>query len=152
LRRLLHDWVHLIRPAIVIVAAVGVFMAVRAAVIPESFGRYGHYDPGALEAARRHPIAFAGQQACADCHDEQSTARKAGKHAHVACEACHGPLAKHAADPSVETPKLPEVGSLCRSCHERDAAKPRWFPQVVSAEHSSGAACNACHKPHNPHL
>jgi protein-arginine kinase activator protein McsA len=49
-------------------------------------------------------------------------------------------------------PKLPEVANLCRRCHERDAAKPKNFPQVATAEHSGGMACNNCHQPHNPHL
>jgi hypothetical protein len=86
------------------------------------------------------------------CHDEQATARAAGKHAHVACEACHGPLAQHADDPAAHVPKLPDVADLCRRCHEKDAAKPKNFPQVATAEHSGGVACNSCHQPHNPHL
>jgi hypothetical protein len=47
---------------------------------------------------------------------------------------------------------LPDVANLCRRCHEKDAAKPAGFPQVVTAEHSGGALCTACHLPHNPHL
>jgi len=76
----------------------------------------------------------------------------AGRHATVACEACHGPLAKHADDPGANVPKLPQVGDLCRRCHEKDAAKPQGFPQVVTAEHSGGVPCDSCHQPHNPHL
>jgi cytochrome c553 len=70
----------------------------------------------------------------------------------VACETCHGPLAKHADDPSAVAPKLPAVAALCVRCHEKDTAKPKTFPQVVSTEHSGGMACNECHKPHNPQL
>jgi hypothetical protein len=61
-------------------------------------------------------------------------------------------LAKHADDPSSLTPKLPVVADLCRRCHEKDAAKPKGFPQVVTAEHSGGAACDSCHQPHSPQL
>src|ERR1035438_1311476 len=75
-----------------------------------------------------------------------------GKHAHVACEAGHGRLARHAEDPAANVPKLPTVATLCVRCHEKDTAKPKTFPQVVSVEHSGGMACNNCHKPHNPHL
>jgi nitrate/TMAO reductase-like tetraheme cytochrome c subunit len=60
-------------------------------------------------------------------------------------------LAAHANDPSIK-PKLPEVADLCRRCHEKDAAKPGWFPQVATAEHSGGMKCTDCHQPHNPHL
>jgi len=151
-RRLLDDSAHLIRPAVVLLAALAIFLAVRSAIIPKAFGQYGHYRPGALALVRSHPIAFAGQDTCVMCHDEQATVRAAGKHAHVACEACHGPLAQHADDPTAHVPKLPDVADLCRRCHEKDAAKPASFPQVATADHSGGMACNGCHQPHNPHL
>jgi len=152
--RRFHEWVHLVRPALVLIAAMGVFLVVRAAIIPKDFGKYGHYRPGALDLVRSHPIAYAGQETCVMCHDDQAKVRASGKHAHVACEACHGPQAKHAGadDPSSRKPQLPDVANLCRRCHEKDAAKPQGFPQVVTAEHSGGAVCNSCHQPHNPHL
>jgi len=151
-RRLLRDWVHLIRPAVVLLAGMALFLVVRSLVIPKAFGQYGHYRPGALEDIRKKPLAYAGQGTCVLCHDEEAKTRAAGKHAHVACEACHGPLAAHADDPVSHVPKLPDVANLCRQCHEKDAAKPKNFPQVATAEHSGGMACNACHQPHNPHL
>jgi hypothetical protein len=143
---------HLIRPALVLLAGMGVFLVIRAAVIPKSFGQYGHYRSGALEMIRQRPVAFAGQDTCVMCHDDEAKMRAAGKHAHVSCEACHGPLAKHADDPSALTPKLPDVATLCVRCHEKDAAKPKGFPQVATAEHSGGALCNTCHQPHSPQL
>jgi Cytochrome c7 and related cytochrome c len=151
LRRLFRDSGHLIRPALVLLGAVVVFMVVRAAVVPKNFGEYGHYRPAALGLVREHPLSFAGQDQCVVCHQDQADARKAGKHAKVACEACHGALEAHASDPSI-VPKLPDAGKLCRTCHEKDTAKPAWFPQVVSAEHSGGVKCTVCHQPHNPHL
>ena len=41
MRRLLHDSGHLVRPAIVLLAAMGLFLVIRAAVIPKNFGQYG---------------------------------------------------------------------------------------------------------------
>jgi cytochrome c554/c'-like protein len=151
---LFRDSGHLIRPALVLLAGLGLFLVVRAAVIPTGFGRLGHYRPGALDTIRQRPISYAGQDMCLLCHEDQGKARAAGKHAHVACEACHGPQAQHATadDPSAHKPALPDVANLCRRCHEKDAAKPKGFPQVVTAEHSGGMLCNACHQPHNPHL
>jgi hypothetical protein len=151
-RRLFRDSAHLVRPALVLAACMALFLVGRSAIIPKGWGQYGHYRPGALDLVRQHPIAFAGQDTCVLCHDDQATARAAGKHAHVACEACHGPLAQHADDPAAHVPKKPDVADLCRRCHEKDAAKPRNFPQVATAEHSAGMACNTCHQPHNPHL
>ncbi len=147
-----RDSGHLIRPAVVLLAGVGVFLMIRAAVVPKGFGQYGHYRPAALTLARSKPLSFAGQDMCLLCHEDQGKARAAGRHAHVACEACHGPLADHANDPAAHKPVLPEVANLCRRCHEKDSAKPKGFPQVVTVEHSGGMLCNGCHQPHNPHL
>jgi hypothetical protein len=149
---LFRDSGHLIRPAVVLLLGLGIFLAIRAAVVPKGFGKYGHYRPQALALIRSKPISFAGQDMCLMCHEDQGKARAAGKHAHVACEACHGPLADHANDPAAHKPVLPDVANLCRRCHEKDAAKPKGFPQVVTAEHSGGVLCNGCHQPHNPHL
>jgi len=151
-RHFLRDSAHLVRPALVLLAGLALFLVVRSAIIPKAFGQYGHYRPGALALVRQHPIAFAGQDACLMCHEDEGKARAAGKHAHVACEACHGALAQHAEDPVAHVPQLPDVANLCRRCHEKDAAKPAKFPQVATVEHSGGMLCNGCHQPHNPHL
>jgi hypothetical protein len=135
---------------VVLLVGLALFIALRGAVIPKNFGQYGHYRPGALHDIAQRPMSYAGQQQCVMCHDDQAKLRSEGKHAHVACEACHGPQAKHADDPGAVIPKLPDVATLCVRCHEKDAAKPAAFPQVASAEHSGGMVCNTCHKPHNP--
>jgi cytochrome c553 len=142
----------LIRPAIVLLAGLGLFMVVRSAVVPRGFGQYGHFRPGALADIRQHPVSYAGQATCVLCHEDEGKVRATGKHVRVACEACHGPLATHAGDPAASVPKLPDVATLCARCHEKDAAKPKTFPQVVTAEHSGGMLCDTCHQPHNPHL
>lgn len=150
--RFVRDSGHLIRPALVLLAGLGLFLLVRSVVIPKAFGQYGHYRPAALDLNRQKPLVFAGQDACVVCHDDQAKARATGRHAHVSCEACHGPQAAHAADPIALKPTLPDVATLCARCHEKDTAKPKTFPQVVTAEHSGGVLCNTCHQPHNPHL
>jgi hypothetical protein len=68
--RFLRDASHLVRPAVVLLAGLGIFLVVRGAVIPKNFGEYGHYRPGALDEIRQHPLAFAGQAQCLECHDE----------------------------------------------------------------------------------
>jgi hypothetical protein len=68
----------------------------------------------------------------------------------VNCEACHGPLAKHADDPSSVKPAKLDTAVLCARCHEANAAKPKSFPQVASADHSTGLPCDTCHQPHSP--
>lgn len=143
---------HLFRLVAVLAAAIVAFLLIRGAVIPKAFGQYGHYRPGALEDNQKRTPRYAGQSECLLCHEEQANLRKAGKHANVSCEACHGPLAKHTEDPSANKPQLPQATALCKSCHEKDAAKPKWFPQVKTSEHNTGMDCNSCHQAHKPKL
>ena len=152
MRRVLRESEHLVRLVLVLGGVVLVFLAIRHFIVPPSFGQYGHYRAASLGEVRARPISFAGQAACAVCHDEMAQKRSQGKHAKVACEACHGPLAAHAEDPDGHKAQKPDVATLCVRCHEAEPAKPTSFPQVVSQEHSQGVVCNTCHDPHRPNL
>lgn len=145
------DAAHLIRLVVVVLLAMAAFAGLRSLMVPETFGQYGHYRGNALEDNRQRAISFAGRQACAECHSEVVEVKKAGKHSIVACEACHGPLAKHAEDPSLK-PVKPDSASLCARCHEKLSSRPQGFPQVVTKEHNPGMACADCHQPHQPKL
>ena len=141
---------HLFRMAGVFVAVILAFLGIRAVLVPKSFGQYGHYRGNALAEVAARPVTFAGHQACEDCHTDVLEKKKSGRHVHVNCEACHGALAKHADDPgSVEPVKL-DTAVLCVRCHEANLAKPKGFPQVASADHSTGLPCDTCHQPHSP--
>lgn len=144
------DAEHLVRLAVACVVVGAVLLLIRAHFVPKSFGQYGHYRGDALAELSNKPLSYAGHQACEDCHSDVLNIKKAGKHAGVNCESCHGPLAKHAEDPASFVPQLPDTGVICARCHEANIAKPKDFPQVVSAEHSGGAVCKTCHQPHSP--
>lgn len=145
-----RDSEHLLRFAFLFAMVLALFLIVRHFVVPKSFGEYGHYRGAAIGEIAARPIHFAGQSACATCHTDIAATKQAGMHAGVHCEACHGPLAKHAADPaSVQPPKL-DTAVLCVRCHAASAAKPKNFPQVAAAEHSGGLVCETCHHPHSP--
>ncbi len=146
------DAEHLLRLAAAFAIVLVVFLLVRAHFVPKSFGQYGHYRGDALAELSSKPLSFAGHQACEECHGDVLEMKKAGKHAGVNCEACHGPLATHAADPTSVVPQLPDTAVLCARCHEENIAKPKSFPQVVSKEHSGGVVCKSCHVPHSPLL
>ena len=141
---------HLFRFAGLFVAAFLVFLIIREYVVPKSFGQYGHYRGNAIAEIAAHPVKFAGHSACETCHSDVQEVKNVGKHAHVNCEACHGPQAKHAADPGSVTPPKPDTATLCVRCHAASAAKPKDFPQVAAADHSGGVPCETCHKPHSP--
>src|SRR5436305_7916924 len=93
------DTEHLIRVVAVIAMALIVFVVLRAAVVPKSFGQYGHYRGDAIAETAARPIAHAGHDVCEVCHTDVVDQKKLGKHVVVACEACHGAQAKHADDP-----------------------------------------------------
>lgn len=148
---LLKDAGHLLRFAFLFVVAFVVFLVVRHFVVPKSFGQYGHYRANAMTEIAARPVHFAGHDTCETCHTDVFNTKKTGKHANVNCEACHGPLANHANDPSIQPAKL-DTATLCIRCHTASAAKPKGFPQVDAEQHSGGLACETCHKPHNPAL
>lgn len=140
---------HLVRIAGVFLIGIVAFLAIRAYLAPKSFGEYGHYRGDAIAEIAALPVIHAGHQICETCHADLFEEKSKGKHAGIACEACHGPQGKHAGDISIVPPK-PDAAVLCAQCHEASAAKPKWFAQVVTAEHSGGLVCTACHPAHNP--
>jgi len=137
---------------VVILILVAVFVVLRAAVVPKSFGEYGHYRGNAIAETAARPIAFAGHDACEACHTDVVEKKKQGRHVVISCEACHGPLARHADDPASVTPPKLDTAVLCARCHEANSAKPKTFPQVVTADHAGGIACDTCHQPHKPKI
>lgn len=141
---------HLLRLAAVFLLGLIVFLLLRGVLIPRSFGRYGHYRGEAIAEITARPISFASHQTCESCHSDVLETKVKGKHKGVACEACHGALAKHAEDPTALQPAKIDTAVLCARCHEANIAKPAGFPQVATADHSAGLACNTCHQPHSP--
>lgn len=146
------DSAHLIRLAAVFLLGFLVFIALRAAVIPKSFGQYGHYRGDALRELTSRPIAYAGHETCEGCHPDVLDIKSKGVHAHVNCESCHGASAKHSEDPTGVQALKPDVSTLCARCHEANIAKPAGFPQIRMKDHMGGPPCNTCHPPHSPLL
>jgi hypothetical protein len=146
----MKDAAHLFRFAGLFVVAFLIFWGIRGFVVPKSFGQYGHYRAAAIgEIGGRQPH-YAGHDTCETCHSDILEVKKAGMHAHVNCEACHGPQAQHANDPSSVTPTKPDTTVLCARCHAASVARPKSFPQVKVDEHSNGMPCQTCHQPHSP--
>jgi hypothetical protein len=146
---LFKDKEHLVRAVGLALVSVLVFLVARQMLVPKDFGVYGHFRAGALDDNRARPLAFAGQAQCLECHDEVASARRQGKHAGVACEACHGALASHAAG-SEAKPSRPDPRGTCLICHTPNLAKPKSFPQIQPKEHGDAGPCTACHAAHNP--
>ena len=141
---------HLVRVGALFLAGVAVFLVLQALMVPKGFGAYGHYRQGAIADNAARPLAHAGRDACTECHSDVWEALHKGKHGHVRCEACHGPLARHAEDPTVGKVVRPDPKVLCARCHQENVARPASFPQVDVAGHSGGEVCTSCHQAHDP--
>lgn len=150
MRSLFKDYEHLARLAILFVAGAVVFLVARAVMVPKDFGEYGHFRAGAMDDVAARPLHYAGHAACLDCHDDVGAVKSKGKHAGVNCEACHGALAAHVADPQAVVPEKLDVKTLCVVCHLKNSAKPRSFPQIDPKEHADDTPCDQCHNPHSP--
>ena len=146
----LADKEHLVRVAGLFLGGFLLFLVIQQLLVPSGFGVLGHYREGALADNRQRTPVHAGQAACVECHASEAAQRKAGKHARVGCEACHGALGEHAAAPTKLKPKRPHGRAQCEICHTANVAKPEKFPQVEPAEHAGESLCIECHSPHNP--
>ncbi len=150
MNRLFKDKEHLVRVALLFVAGIVLFVVARAVFIPKTFGQYGHYRGAALAEVRAKEPVYAGRAACVECHADEGDRWKGGRHKGVGCEACHGALGKHAADPSALKPEKPDAMKLCLGCHSANVAKPFKFPQIDPKTHMDGGACLTCHDQHAP--
>jgi hypothetical protein len=146
------DYAHLFRLAAIGVVVLTCFLLVRAQLVPGDFGEYGHFRTGAIADNRAQPLVFAGRAACADCHSDVIDARKSSRHEPIGCEACHGPLARHASAEDDTKPVRPDPRTTCIRCHDSRAGKPAAFPQVNVADHAPDGACTTCHPAHHPEI
>ena len=147
-----RDYEHVLRMAGLFALAVVAFIVWRAWMVPDDFGVYGHFRTGAIaDAASRTPV-YAGQTSCLDCHDAVQQVRVTGRHATVACEACHGPLGQHARGEAELAPVRPNPRGVCLTCHATRLGMPAAFPRIVVKEHSEAGPCTDCHKAHAPGL
>ncbi|MEK7721592.1 MAG: cytochrome c3 family protein [Elusimicrobiota bacterium] len=149
----MKDIQHLLRVAVIFIAAFIGFMGIRKLLVPESFGKLGHYRAdavGEFAALTRH---YAGEPACKRCHAQQVSDKAKSGHRSVSCESCHGALLSHADNPKLVKPDKPkevEMRVFCGHCHEKSPSRPAKFPQINLREHNPDASCNTCHQPHQP--
>ena len=138
------------RLLIVFIVLAVAFLALRAAMVPASFGKRGFYRADALKMLADRPMAHAGRLACLKCHEDNVKASlhfKAG----VSCEVCHGPALAHVEDcTDVKLyPLRPKLERLCGTCHAMIPGRRSSFPQVTLKDHNPGVACKECHQFHS---
>lgn len=152
MNELFKDKEHLVRMAGLFAAGFLLFMVARSVFVPKTFGDYGHFRAAALDEMREQQLRYAGRAACADCHSDIVEARKGSKHEAIGCETCHGPLAKHASDPSSQKASKPDPEKVCLTCHLANAGRPQHFPQITPKQHTDESPCTNCHLPHHPEI
>ena len=150
---------HLWRAVLILVViAIGGVVG-RHFMIPESFGKEGHYRYDSLLGFMEKSPVHGAPGSCAKCHADQQKSNASGRHAGISCETCHAPLTTHAANGEKIGDMLVDKSyGLCLRCHEKLEARPKEFSQVMLKEHLSelGLAkipdkiCKVCHDPHNP--
>jgi DmsE family decaheme c-type cytochrome len=123
----------------------------------------GDVTPRALAStpnAAGTPQDWSGDDACIECHAEQRTALRGSVHGAalgmatgdraLRCEACHGPGAAHAQDPSsasmadLRAASSATVNGTCTVCH----ALPLEEGVLHHQHESQGLRCTDCHRVH----
>ena len=139
--------------ALVALAAVARYLAV-----PATYGDLGPYRAAALPKAREGTPQHLGQEACASCHAREVKLHAKDAHAHVQCEACHGPAAGHVRDgKKARAMTTPKGKAPCLACHRKITGRPGSFPQIDWKQHfafvgvkEEKTPCTTCHDPHEP--
>lgn len=127
------------------------FLVARHFLIPESFGKYGHYRANTIDEIAALPINYAGKAVCIDCHDEQAQKLASDQHSSLSCEVCHGPNAKHADDYEIkEFLVINGTREFCGRCHSLNPARRiDVINQInIKEHHPERENCIDCHNPH----
>ncbi len=127
-----------------------IFLVARHFLIPESFGKYGHYRANSMDEIAALPIHYVGKAVCVDCHDEEATKLSSDLHSGLSCEVCHGSGYLHVDNP--EQNKLEKSGSreFCGRCHSLNPARrTEVINQIdITTHHIERENCIDCHNPH----
>lgn len=147
------DYRHIIRMAIILIVGFSVFIVLRYMLVPKTYYEKGRYRAAAVDNVASSPKRFAGQDACAGCHDDKDQSLLSSKHKTLHCETCHWASNEHAEDPGIEPRRKVKVQGMrefCLTCHDRQIGRPVSFPQIEDDNHNPGDHCSKCHNPHKP--
>lgn len=150
-----RDYRHIVRLAGLLVLGFAGSIALRYAAVPESYYVKGRYRAAWPEKLTSWNMRFAGQEACAECHEDKQQSIGSSKHKTLHCETCHWASAGHAGDPDIEPHRKVKPGGMrefCVTCHQRLTGRPAWFAQIDPADHNPDQPCSDCHQPHHPEM
>lgn len=142
---------HLKRLLMTGVVIVSLFLLLKHALTPESFGQFGHYRAKSMDEISALPVRFVGNESCVACHDTIVTMKIESLHSDLSCEGCHGAAYKHIKDPKTEKLIKPDSKDLCIKCHSINLARPeKAVIQKELKDHHPEKNCITCHNPHQP--
>ena len=173
-RDTLHLWILVIG---LLLVGVG-YAVVRGAMVPDSFGKNGHYRAEALQEERDMPRRLVSASECLDCHTETAKVYSESGHKEVHCSKCHDKLlahfdactkafaeAKAAGTDTSQVKCLTEgikrlaIKPACVRCHKEMVGRPKDFKvinvnahleEMEADEPDSLKVCLQCHLGHNP--
>ncbi len=73
------------RLALLFVLFIGLFLTLKYFLTPKSFGEFGHYRGLSIQENIAKVPDYAGQKACADCHQDVLDLKAANEHAPLSC-------------------------------------------------------------------
>jgi len=125
---------------------------IRQAMLPDEFGKLGHYRPGAVEDEANRQARIMSSESCFECHPLIKKIHVDGVHKTVLCEVCHGAYADHVKD------DVEDIKPMCVKCHNKiiQAMPPESIKLVAFPEHleekkvRTHHICDQCHHVHAP--
>lgn len=129
---------------------ISLFLIARHFLIPESFGKYGHYRANSMDEIAALPALYVGKSVCIDCHETEVALLASDKHSVLSCEVCHGAGSLHVDDPEKNKPLKSGTRESCGRCHNINLARRiEVIKQIDIKTHNiERENCIDCHNPH----
>jgi len=153
---------HVIRIVLTLVCVAVCLAVLRPFLLPDEFGKFGHYRPGAVEDEAARVARHMNSESCFECHPLMKKLHVDGVHKTVSCEICHGAYADHIENDAVVA-SMPvirgeDIKPLCIRCHNKiiQARPPEAVKMVAMPEHleelkvRTHHGCDQCHHVHAP--
>jgi hypothetical protein len=129
---------HILKAIAALLLLAAGFFVIRSLIVPDSFGvqhsyTYGYYRAASDGEQASLPMLYQGSSPCLECHARASANWKAGKHAGVPCESCHG-ICRAGKNEAGEKPVANSSSEACLRCHAALRGRPASFPQVAGLD------------------
>jgi hypothetical protein len=133
---------HIVRLTILLLIGGAAFLAVRAAMVPDTWNSQRSFREGYLPELAARPMKYGGNASCASCHEDENEIHEMafedladGPHHGISCESCHGPLSHHVLDNKKIADARTDFSRLaCLTCHANLISSPPQFPKFITRD------------------